>query len=259
MTASDTGSVRVGETDVIGSDMVPTITYLHAVESTDSTFDQTGEGTLEAAWTITGTDSSGDPFTLSRSNIYATTDDIAAESFYEIQKNLYSLFYNPFETVEFTGVDVTATVEKTPRIERVDDILVKKDGEYVDAGRTIRVQKGSTIRLRLVMDPEVGSAYNIDVALDVPDHARHDGYIKVKGGKRYGRSYCFYDPDYCVPRTGDGVDSVQDLIDRIESKRRNDLLTVKLFLGSGKARDKESLVLDGFVSARVNEINVVVE
>lgn len=253
ITAEDLNRTLTGETNVVVQKMVPTIANVHMVDSVDSAFDQVGSGSLEATWTITGTRESGATWQLTRSNMYASHEDIARDSFNELTGNLFALFYNGHEDIKFTEVEARATVREALHSYDIVQISVSvNDGEFKQ-GRRVRVKPRDGLVVRTTLQPSesVGEAgdvqvFEVDLELKVPRTATGQGYIRVTGGSRGGgfRS-CFYDGEYCARRIASRYDSFDDLLASLAKKRGNNSVAARLYLGRRRtqvvSRDRETM------------------
>lgn len=254
--ALSTSQTRAGQTDVVISEPLPYITYLHLYANIDSAFDEIGEGSSELEWTVTGTDSDGDPWTLTRSNVYASDYDISIESAYELYNQLYFLYYNDFEEIEFTGVDVTGTVDDEVRQYRIKKVLVSKNGKSFRDVRSIRVRPGAALDLKVKLlryDRDVKRI--VEMSLTVPKDARRNGYIEISGGSSGEEFYCFYE-DECGGSKK--ANTFEDLIDALENSPKNNELRARLRIGRRNAdSDYEILnrVVGGhdYIRLRLNE------
>lgn len=235
--AEDLGRTLEGETRIVVQKMVPTIANVHMVDSVDSAFDQVGTGSLEATWTITGTRAGGVGWQLSRSNMYASTEDIARDSFNELTGNLFALYYNGHEDVDFTGVDARVTVREALDSYMLVKVLVSVDGGPHRAGRRVQVERGSRVALRVMLRPPDAPADGsgdlpFEMALKVPRTAAGSGYITVSGGGGGGGfRACFYDGEFCARRIAERYGSFDALLDGLGRKRGNNSMVARLRLG----------------------------
>ncbi|MGI8407973.1 MAG: SpoIVB peptidase S55 domain-containing protein, partial [Actinomycetota bacterium] len=194
-TVSANGDARDGETSVLDDQFLPFLTFIHLASNIDFTWDQIGPGSSSLSWTISGTTSTGEPWELSRSNLYSNEWDISYGSIDEIVGQLYRLYSNGFEEVSFTGIDVTAEVQDERREYKLSKVLVSTGGgEYLDKER-VRVDPGTVIDLRVILEPLQGTEDRIvDLSVTVPPTSRYDASIEITGGGGggYGDSFCFY-------------------------------------------------------------------
>jgi hypothetical protein len=254
ITDLDLSRSRDGETDAVVPEVFTFLAFIHAYANIDSTIDRIGEGSSTASWTISGTRESGEPWTLTRSNMFVSEYDISIESAIELYSNLNRLFYNEFEEITFTGADFDASVQEAIKRYTATNVLVSvNDGEYRDVNR-IRVRRGDTISLQVVLSPYDETEDKIvEMTLYVPRRVRTGGRIQI------GRGSGGYYEEYFYGSGGNGsskIESFDELLAKLASKPTNNQLAAKLRMGYRsrvKSRDFELLdqVVDGFLSIRV--------
>jgi hypothetical protein len=247
---------RDGETDAVISEIVPFLSFIHMFSNIDTTIDRIGEGSSTVSWTINGTRESGDPWTLTRSNLYTSEFDISFESLFEMLSNLDNIFYNEFEEVEFTSVDADVSIEQAVKRYRVTNLLVSiNGGQYRDV-RRIRVHRGDVLGVRAVLIPFDGSADRlVDMTLRVPNRVRSGGEIQVGRRGFYEFYECFFG---CADGSGK-VESFDDLLASLQEAPTNNEVHAKLRMGNRlrvRSADFEVLdqVVDGFKRIRVRLI-----
>ena len=243
--ALNTGRSREGQTEVVISEPLPYLAYLHLFTNIDSAFDEIGQGSSELEWTIRGIDSEGDSWSLTRSNAYASEYDISIASAAELYSHLYFLYYNNFEEVEFTGVDVSATVDDEVRRFEIVKALVSKNGKRFANVRSVRVRPGAVLDLKIKLLPYDSDVMKtVKMSLKVPRDARRSGYIEITGGSGEEEFYCFYE-DGCGG--GNNADNLDELIAQLENSPKNNELRARMRLGRRNV-DSESRVLNKVVS-----------
>ncbi len=230
--ALNVGRSRDGQTNVVISEIVPFLAWAHVYDNILFTMDEYSGGSSSLTWTIQGVTSSGEPFTLTRSNRYASRYGIAGRSSYELSGQLFTLFRNRFEEVEFTSVDVDAAVDDEIERYTIKDVLVSKDGTTFTERRRIRSRPGRTIYLRVDLEEYEGTeTRSVDLEVTVPVDARRDGVIEISSGLRRGGEICLYRPRRCVDATGQKVDSFAALVAALQDLPRNDELMARLRMG----------------------------
>jgi len=250
VSTADGAVSREGATDVLDSETLPFIAFIHILSNIDFTWDQIDEGSSTVDWTITGTRESGAAWELSRSNVYASEYDISYSSISEIEMALYRILYNDFEEVHFTGVDADVVVDDEVKQYTIKDVLVSKNGgEHKDV-RRVRVRQGHTIGLRITLKPYDRSGDEVvDVQVVVPQTMKRDGVVEIKGGQAsyYEEEYyCFSEYD-CGQGSGNKIESFEDLLESLQTKPLNNELLVHL-RGGRKIKADASQALDQVVS-----------
>jgi len=248
VTAPDINQSGDGSSQAVTDDVVPLLGFYQLVGNIDSTFDALGEGTSRVAWTFTGQTESGEPWSLSRSNVYSSSFDISVDSSIEVMNQLSRLLNNRFTEIDFETVDLDATVEEERRGYRIRNVLHKTGGGAFTGGRRIRVQPGSTLALRVKLGTIGGGPEReVNLRLDVPGNFR-SGFLEVKGGgASEGFFACFEEFGPCSSNGVGKVKSFDELIDSLEDAPKGSDLTATLTTNTGKQR-MASASLDGVVS-----------
>lgn len=236
VTATDLGKTRDGQTDVVATEWLPYIAFVHALSNIDSTFDQIGEGSATVTFTINGLRESGEPFSLTRSNVYASRWDVSYESVEELDRALYSLAYNRYEDITFTGVDFDIEVSEDYNAYRVRGVKVSRNGGPWSGDRELRVRRGDKLAVKYELLPFVeGAALAFVDRFRVPMDAKRRGLLSVVGGSsRYysDEEECFFD-EGCGST---GASSFDTLLDKLQNRPTNDQVTSKLgFRGFSKS------------------------
>ncbi len=246
--ALNTDRTLAGRSDAVISEVVPFLAWIEVYGSILFAMDQYTEGSSEVTWTITGTTSSGETWTSSRSNMYSSEYGISDYSAYELESILYRMYYNEFEDIEFTGVHADATADDEIKQYTITDTLVLKDGEYREV-RRIRARPGQVIDVRVTLEPyeapEDGSQNRVvDLQVQVPLDLNKDAQLRIHGGAFTDDDVCFYRPQACERRTGRKIESFNDLLDFFASRPMNNELLASLRAGRRnrvKAEDRELL------------------
>ncbi|MFN2586636.1 MAG: SpoIVB peptidase S55 domain-containing protein [Actinomycetota bacterium] len=259
VTAQNTNLTRDGRTEVVESEVVPFLTLNHLIGNVDTVFDQISGGSASLSWTITGVGESTGPFTLSRSNLYASEFDISFESGFEILGNLFTLFGNDFEEVSFTGVDVDASVKDDIEMFTIHDVLVSLNGGDFLERRRLRARPGDRIGMRVVLlNFEDHEERVVDLQVRIPPKTRGEAVIEITGGAAGGPGEeCFFFGENC--ESGEEVDSLAALVTSIENAPHNNDLLARLRSGRKSkvtAQDAYTLeqVVTGFKRVRIRLI-----
>ena len=245
----DLGNEREGTSAAVTSEITPLVAFFHNLGSIDVTFDAIAEGSASASWTITGTRADGSPWELSRSNLYASEDDIGYEAQSEIESHLFSLFYNGVEDVEFTDIDTEFTVEEKVRKFSIVKVLASKNGRPFRDLEAIIVRRGATIALRVILRPfDRSGDQAVDMSVTVPRWVRVGGSIEVEGGPSSSdfEFECAFFGEDCSDE-GD-TKTFDELLLDLEAARKNNLLIATLRAGKeGGVRWRDRALLDQVV------------
>ena len=248
VTALDAGRSRTGQTLALSQEVAPFLTFSHGFSNIDSTFDQISGGSSDMSWIIRGTRESGGTWSLSRSNKFADDFDISFGSMFEVESQLNQLLNNEFESVELTSVDMNVAVEEMVKRYTVEDLLVSTNGRVYRNVNRVRVSPGSTIFLRVVLQPSDRTAERlVGMSLRVPSRVRRGGFIEVFGGSgEIDFGGCFFEFEDCGGPTNSSVDSFDELLSSLERQPKNNRLAARLRMGRLRSRDAK--LLDQVVS-----------
>ncbi len=252
VSSPDTLRTRDGETDVVESEFVPFLTFIHLLTNIDTTFDQVGEGSSTLTWTIKGTTESGESWELNRSNLFASEFDIAVFSLFELEGQLFQLFHNEFEDIEFDSVDVDATVEDEVKQYTITDVLVaKNEGAYKDV-RRVRVAPADVVRLRVLLEPhDESEEKSVDLSVTIPRRPRSDGTIQISGAQQdFFSFFCFFEGADCADETAKKIETFAELVEFLETRPKNNELFAKLRMGGRRVKSADMEVLDQVVQGR---------
>jgi SpoIVB peptidase S55 len=230
VSGAGTGLTRTGTTQVNQDVDLPSIAAIHLLANLDRTFQKIGEGTSPVSWTVTGRTGGGKPFTLSRTNRFASQFDVSFDSIFEMLDFLSIIQGQPFVEVHFSTTTITASADEVFRRYRIDKVLRKTGANTyteVSSRRPIRVRAGGTVQIRVRLTPykNRGPVQNLDFSYRIPsDRAGSGGALEVLGGASAFSEdiFCLFDPDAC-----EGVGRVQNLsqiLGRLDRQPRNDQL-----------------------------------
>jgi hypothetical protein len=250
VTATSTNNSRQGKTEGLLSEAIPFLTFIHMFQNIDAVFDEIGEGSSELTWTVRGTTESGAAWELNRSNMFVSDFDISFESLFELEGQLFTLFNNDFEEIEFTGVDVAATIHEEVRQYTIADVLVaRNNGAFRDSKR-LNVRSGDTVRLRVELEPYDGTATKtVDLAVKVPKKLSGRQILQVRGANLFGGElFCFFESD-CADEYGNKIEDFDDLVEALENQSKNNQVRA-LILGRRKIVARDAAEMDLVVLGR---------
>ncbi|SDT36232.1 SpoIVB peptidase S55 [Friedmanniella luteola] len=241
---STTGAARTGTTRVSARDLLPEVAAYAALANYDNVVDEIGDGRASSRWVITGTRAGGTSFTVSRTNAWASRDDIAAEPAFDLAAALDALVDQDDEAVTIRSVALESNVTGDFRQYRVGktEVAVGKGAYKVRAAVTVKA--GDTIKVRTTLKAFRSSTVRRVVSIvKVPAKTQgKSGLLLVAGGQATllpgedegeGEG-CFLDPTACDEGLADDLDAV---IKGIVSAPHNDDLQISLLLGSEDDED----------------------
>jgi hypothetical protein len=197
---------------------------------TGTTQQKVGEGTSAVRWTVTGRTGSGQAFTLTRPNRFASQFDISFDSIFEMLDFLSVLQAQPFQEVHFSKVTVTASADELYRRYRIEKVFQKTGANRfveVSSRRPVRARAGASVLVRVRLAPykQRGAPLNLDVAFRIPKgRAGSGGTLEVVGGASAFSEdiLCLFDPDACGQEGG--VKSFGQVLQVLGRQPRNNQL-----------------------------------
>jgi SpoIVB peptidase S55 len=229
------GGSRTGDSYVSVPDFLPTATAFAEIGNQDRVFDRVGAGSSLVHFTVDGTTSLGEPFTLVRTNRYASPDDISVESVFEASDDVARILQNRFTDVTIDAVRITTEMSPVDRAFVVGKVERKIGDTFkrLTHSAPARVRTGSTITLRVTLT-SLRNALGTKVVLvhvKVPTaRAGSFGALNVGqpgsgGGGEFGAT-----GQAVVSPARAGVTSFDGLLNRLSNAPRNDQLQAEIDL-----------------------------
>lgn len=218
ITAPSLNRHRVGETDLTSSALVSSFAPEHFYENMVVTLDKQGSGSALVNWTVKGRRANGDPWTLTRTNRFASTGDIAGVAADDLYQNLSTLDANPFEDVRFTSVDITSTATAAIHTLSIQDVLFSRNGGAFRHRTTLDVHPGDQLTIRVLMNKEGSAGTDTrDLSITVPSDAFGPATLVVAGGSSLSGACGIFDST-----CGTSFDNLLNLL--ANAPHNNDLL-----------------------------------
>jgi hypothetical protein len=236
VSGAGTGLTRTGTTQVNMDVDLPSIAAIHLLSNFDRTFQKIGEGTSAVRWTVTGRTGSGQAFTLTRPNRFASQFDISFDSIFEMLDFLSVLQAQPFQEVQFSKVTIVASADELYRRYRIEKVFQKTGANRfveVSSRRPVRARAGAAVLVRVRLAPyrQRGAPLNLDVAFRIPKgRAGSGGTLGVIGGASAFSEdvFCLFDPDACGQEGG--VKSFGQVLQVLGRQPRNNQLIATMTL-----------------------------
>src|SRR5262249_27350938 len=121
-TLTTTGNTRTGDTYVSVPEFLPDVAAFAQVNNQDRVFDRFGPGSSLVHFTVDGSTPDGKPFTLARTNRFASSLDISGASDFEAADDVYAITSNNFTDVTITDVRISTQLSPDNRIFSVGKI-----------------------------------------------------------------------------------------------------------------------------------------
>jgi len=234
----DSGRSRTGTTRLTDQSWLSTLAPSAVLADFDTVFDEVGDGSATGTWTLKGTRAGGKPFTVTRTDRYASSDDIAVEPAYDVAYAVDQIVNNEFEKVHVTSLTVDSSVTTTFRQSRITGVSVSVNGGTFHASSSLRVRVGDALRVRVSLRGYQSSkTHKVTVALKVPKKSAGTvGQLEVTGGleskdsEDEDSSACLLIGDGCGDATP--ASSLPGLIKGVVAAPHNDDVLVGLALES---------------------------
>jgi hypothetical protein len=149
-----TGTSRTGDTHVSVPDLLPRLTFFAQLDNQDRVFDRVGAGSSLVHFIIDGSTPDGEPFTLVRTNRFASPHDISTESGPEAADDLWAIESNDFTDVTINEVRISTQLNPADRAFSVGKIERKVGTAYTTLtnSSTVAARAGSTVTLRVTLN-----------------------------------------------------------------------------------------------------------
>jgi hypothetical protein len=248
------GSSRTGTTNSTVPDWLPDIATFGHLANLDRVVDGYTDGTARVRWIVRGTKPNGAPFTLDRTDRFASASDITFESIFEPWDQLFALQYFENGMPTITDVDFRAQVDDRLRAFRINSVDARQGGQWVRVrrGGNLVVKAGTDLRLRMNLTSLRGLAgtKSVQFEMRVPGSlAGRRGFMQLTGGNEFFED-CF--EFGCEPSGG----SFDQLLRQLDTQVRNDAVVGTLgrfeFSRAWKQKNMQiGDVLDGWWGANV--------
>ncbi len=186
VSSPDTGLTRQGETDIAWDQdwFVADAAFYHAWSNLTYVAQQDGPGTLEFGWTISATREDGTPFTVSN-RVMSFSEYSAAYEAWRMADALYSLAFNGFEDVDFTGVDMSGEVTSANLTSQIARVRVASPLQRSLKERSLlKAEPGDRITIEVTLDPIDSDADVVaTLTIKVPRGARGFSDVRIAGGR----------------------------------------------------------------------------
>jgi hypothetical protein len=186
VSSPDTGLSREGRTDVAWDEdwFVADAAYTHGWSNFTYVQQADAPGSVSYAFTISGTREGGAPFTVSN-RWFEVNDFGAAGGVWRLADVLYTLTYNEFEPVDFTGIDMSGTITAEDLRAQIAAVRVSSPLQPKLAPRAvIRAEPGDRVTVevtlaRLDQGPDTVATFTVKV----PRWAGGSEQVRLSGGR----------------------------------------------------------------------------
>jgi SpoIVB peptidase S55 len=243
--ALDTGQSRLDAlTEIVrtsgaAAEMLPFTVATHAFANIDSTFDQIGAGTSRVSFTVEGIRArSGRPWSLVRSNRWASDSDISFGSIPELIGFTAAIQGQDLARVKFTSIDIEIAVERAVRAYEIGRVRWSLAGGPFRSVDRIRARPGQRITAAVPLRATDGHGRRaVKLRFEVP-HRDRGGLITISGGGTGDAGLLCLLFGECAE---DSARTFRGLLAKLEATPRNDELLGIARFGRSERRDSERL------------------
>jgi hypothetical protein len=232
----DTNASRTGTTRVVEQTALAEILFYAVVGNQDGVFDEVGDGRARSDWTITGRRVGGKTFTISRSNLWASLDDVSLEPAIDAALAADALINNEFEKVTIDNVTFGSDMATKFEQLHITKMEVARPGGNYTSAKSLAVKAGERLKVRVSTRPYRGTTTTTKTLyLTVPKSAKgKSGLLSVAGGLDLAGGGepdegCLFEPEGC---SDDDEGSLDQVIKGITSAPKNNAIVAQLDLES---------------------------
>lgn len=230
---ADTGASRTGTTNVSDPNSLSGLLPYIVFAGQDAVFDEWGDGVATSDWTITGKRAGGIPFSVTRSNSWASRDDVTIDPAVDVASAVDQLINNDYENVTIDNVDFGSTMKTKYHQRHITFLSVSVNGGRWTTAKRLTIKAGDKLRLHVGMKEYrgVGTTYSL-LSLTVPKKARGQvADLSVIGGNELSnfdefQDGCLFEEDLCGDPSASG--SLNKIISSITSAPRNNTVVAEL-------------------------------
>lgn len=190
--------VAQGTTKVNLQDAMAELSYMHVSAIQDQALDRSGKGTAHATWTIRGTRANGEPFVLTRSDLFAHSRDISSATADAVAGDVDAIESNDGERVTISSVSVASTLSNAYQTYKIAKVQVRSFGQWVTAkvNDPTPVHAGYLVPVRLTLTSREAPPKTVQLSVRVPKGATNKlGVLHVLGSGQDEASDDFFDDE----------------------------------------------------------------
>jgi hypothetical protein len=160
---------RTGDTYVTLPDFLPDATALAELGNQDRVFDRVAAGSSLLHFTVDGTTSDGEPFTLVRTNRFASPYDISFDSIFELANDVAMIEQNDFKAVTIDEIRVSTQLSALNRVFFVSKVERKLGDTYTRLwpSSVVSAKAGNYVTLRVTLNSRRNQFGSMSVMLSV--------------------------------------------------------------------------------------------
>ncbi len=238
----DTAITRTGSSySVFQSDwwFIDTV-WSHLFMNLAAVFQRVGNGTANIHYAVEGTRADGTPFSVTNRNMDYSGYD-AAYPVYKLLNTLYSLKFNRFEDVTFTGVSATGSITQQQLEGQIVKVRTSSSLQPTLRVRgVVKAKPGSAVTVAVTLKPVEGPNQIATLEVHVPSGSRGSEDVTLRGGSH--RTYF----------SSRGVDSFDELLALLSGGEHPNDLVAGAF--GTTVKKKQSIVVTGKASFTIQVV-----
>ena len=209
----DNGADRTGESWVNLPDYMPDVALSQVLANEDRVFDGIGKGSGTLSYTVNGTREDGTPFTVTRSDVYASDYDLTWETVWDFYMTVARLEYNGVEDISITSATTDSSLTRDYQHAAIEDVSIRQGNKWVSLANAHRLAlpagQTAVFKVDLLTKGTGPSSVELQLPISAKDAGRR-GWLQIVGGNDQ--------------RSGFGGRNVpvDTLLQRIESAPHND-------------------------------------
>lgn len=204
---------RTGTSWVNVSEWVPEVGLFHLLSNEDRVFDSIGEGSGTVSYVIQGETADGEPFAVTRSDVYANKRDVTWATAWDLYMTLGRLTNSRAVDLTIESVETDSDLTEEVRMASVKEVSIKQGRKWAPLSqmRRLVLAPGSTVQLKVDLLHSVTGPESVRLELPILKRdAGRRGYLEVVGGNSTSSWW------------GGRNLPLDKLIDRIEGAPHND-------------------------------------
>ncbi|HEY5821948.1 MAG TPA: SpoIVB peptidase S55 domain-containing protein [Propionibacteriaceae bacterium] len=241
----DSGKKRTGTTKVVDQAYLAELTTSAVWGNYDATFDEWASGTATSEWTITGKRAGGVPFSVSRSNQWASQGDVTVDPAFDIASATDAIVTNEFEDVTIDKIAFGSDAATKFQQLHITRMQVSVNSKAYTSGKAVTVKAGDKLTIRVSMRPYRGTdTTTTKIKMVVPKSAKgKSGTLSATGGIDAGSGDEELDLGCALLGEGCSDESVgnsfDDVLTSLNAAPRNDAVVASVYLSSDDDKGDE--------------------
>lgn len=181
----DNGAERTGESRVNLPEYMPDVALSQVLANEDRIFDGIGKGSGTLSYTVNGTREDGTPFTITRSDVYASDNDLTWSTVWDFYITMARLEWNGVEDISITSATTDSSLTRDYKHAAIEDVSLRQGNKWVSLtdARRVALVAGQTAQFKvdLLTTGSGPSTVQLELPVRMKDAGRR-GYLQIIGG-----------------------------------------------------------------------------